>query len=117
MGQKESEELFRQWLSKGQFTKDGVVYEAGVNNDTAIRAMVPDNYKMVGRVCFLSSELTLTNADLNDDYHEGFTIGNGKTLYWMLIWHGSGHCTVYSKEGVKPRWIEGDTEITVHFKK
>lgn len=117
MEQKESEQLFDQWMRKSKFTKDGITYTPGINDEPAIRAMIPDNHKMVGKVCFLSSNLTLTNADLDPHYHEGFTIGKGKALYWMLIWHKSGHCTVFSREGTKARWIDGDTEITVHFKK
>lgn len=116
MKQAESEKLFEQWLLKGKFVKNGFTYTAGINTDSAIKALIPDDYKMTGFIYELPSKLTLSNADLDDDYHEGFTIGKGKTLYWMLIWHKSGHCTVFSREGVKPRWINGDTIITVHFK-
>lgn len=82
---------------------------------------IPESKKVTGKICFISSELTLTNCDLDENIHEGFTIGKGKTLYWMMIWHKSGHVTVYSKNGngslsLPRRWISGDTEITVHFK-
>jgi hypothetical protein len=116
MTQEDSEKLFDQWLRKGRFIKSGISYVNGINNDSAIRAMIPSDKKMVGKVCNLPSELTLTNADLDDDYHEGFTIGKGKTFYWLLIWHKSGHCTVYSKNKASPRYISGDSLITVHFK-
>lgn len=60
---------------------------------------------------------TGTNADLDSDIHDGFTIGKGKTMYWMMIWHQSGHVTVFNRDGEgKRRWISGDTEITIHFK-
>ena len=114
--QVEAEILFNQWLLNGKFLKNGLTYKVGVNNNSAIKAMIPDDKKMIGKVCYLSSNLTLTNADLDYDFHEGFTIGKGKTLYWMLIWHKSGHCTVYSKKNVSPRYISGDSIITVHFK-
>lgn len=55
------------------------------------------------------------NKDLEFGVHKGFTIGNGKTLYWMMIWHSSGNVTVYTAKGERPRWISGDTEITIHF--
>jgi hypothetical protein len=79
--------------------------------------VIPVNKKMTGKICFLSSELTLTNADLDADIHEGFTIGKGKTFYWMMIWHSSGNVTVFNRDGeLRRRWISGDTEVTVHFK-
>lgn len=116
MKQSESERLFQQWLTKGTFVKNGFTYSVGINENSAVKAMIPDNKKMVGLVCFLSSQLTLTNADLDADFHEGFTIGKGKTLYWMILWHKSGHCTVYSRDKASPRYISGDSTITVHFK-
>jgi hypothetical protein len=76
---------------------------------------IPESKKTTGKICFIG-DLTGTNADLDDDIHEGFTIGKGKTLYWMMIWHKSGHVTVYSKDNATPRWISGDTIITIHFK-
>ena len=80
---------------------------------------IPDSKKVTGKICFIG-DLTLTNCDLDSDIHEGFTIGKGKTMYWMMIWHKSGHVTVFNRDGtnliLKKRWISGDTEITVHFK-
>ena len=81
---------------------------------------IPDSKKVTGKICFIG-ELTLTNCDLDHRIHEGFTIGKGKRMYWMMLWHGSGNVTVFSKDGkgdtVLPRrWLSGDTEITVHFK-
>jgi len=81
---------------------------------------IPKSKKVSGKICFISSDLTLINADLDSDIHKGFTIGNGRQLYWMMIWHSSGNVTVYSinedYSQPKRRWISGDTEITVHFK-
>lgn len=81
---------------------------------------IPLSKKRTGKICFIADELTGTNADLDDDIHEGFTIGKGKTIYWYMIWHSSGNVTVYNKHSdsiyLKRRWISGDTEITVHFK-
>ena len=57
----------------------------------------------------------IDNQDLQFGVHKGFTIGKGKTLYWMMIWHSTGNVTVYSADGERPRWISGDTEITIHF--
>lgn len=65
------------------------------------------------KICHIGDN-TGTNADLNTDIHKGFTIGNGKKLYWEMIWHGSGHVTVFCNDS--KRWISGDTLITVHFK-
>jgi hypothetical protein len=78
---------------------------------------MPESKTTTGKICFISSKLTLTNCDLDSDIHKGFTIGKGKKLYWYLIWHPSGNVTVYPADGkMYGRWISGDTEITVHFK-
>jgi hypothetical protein len=58
-------------------------------------------------------------SDMDSDVHKGFTIGKGKRLYWMMIWHNSGHVTVFTADGgenMKRRWISGDTIITIHWK-
>ncbi len=77
---------------------------------------IPESKKVTGKICFIG-DLTLTNSDLNYHIHKGFTIGKGKQMYWMMIWHSkSGHVTVFTKESpIRRRWISGDTEITVHF--
>ncbi len=54
-------------------------------------------------------------SDLNSDIHKGFTIGKGKTLYWMMIWHSSGNVTVVNLKATYKKWISGDTEITIHW--
>lgn len=80
-------------------------------------APVPESKKMIGKICFIS-DLTLTRFDLDNAIHKGFTIGKGKQLYWEMVWHSSGHVTVYSQNPNTRtgRWIDGDTEITVHFR-
>ncbi len=55
-------------------------------------------------------------SDLDANIHKGFTIGKGRTLYWMMIWHKSGHVTVVNAEATYKRWLPGDTEITIHWK-
>lgn len=55
-------------------------------------------------------------SDMDADIHKGFTIGKGRTLYFMMIWHKSGHVTVFNKKASYGRWIAGDTEITIHWK-
>jgi hypothetical protein len=115
--QKEAELLFEEWQRKGQFKYRGSLYKVGINDHSALQAMVPENLKMTGAVCRVPSQLTLTNQDMDSSIHDGFTIGRGKTFYWMMTWHKSGHATVYPKEGDKSgRWINGDTNVTVHFK-
>lgn len=116
--QEQSEKYFNDWLMNGRFTKNGLTYKRGVNDDTAIKALIPSDLKMIGKICHISSELTLTNTDLDENYHKGFTVGNGKTFYWMMLWHKSGHVTVFTKSGdfLSSRWLNGDTIITVHFK-
>jgi hypothetical protein len=76
---------------------------------------VPDTKKVTGKICFITN-LTLTNCDLDSDIHKGFTIGKGKTMYWMMIWHSSGNVTAYSIDTLGKRYLSGDAEITVHFK-
>lgn len=38
---------------------------------------IPDNKKVTGKICTIT-DLTLINADLDDNIHEGFTVGKGK---------------------------------------
>lgn len=82
--------------------------------------VAPESKQTKGKICFIG-DLTLTNRDLEEEIHKGFTIGKGKKLYWMMIFHSTGYgVSVYSIEGKnaqpKRRWIHCDTEITVHFK-
>ena len=82
---------------------------------------IPESKKVTCKICFLGDNTGFEYpSDLDDRYHEGFTIGNGWQMYWMMIWHSkSGHVTVFSSGGEgqpKRRWIPGDTEITIHFK-
>lgn len=63
----------------------------------------------------------LETDDLDSTVHEGFTIGKGKTMYWYIIWHRTGHCTVArnANDGTLrliKRYIPGDSEITIHWK-
>jgi len=67
------------------------------------------------KICFYGDN-TGTNGDLDYDIHKGFTIGKGKQLYCELIWSKNGNVRVYPLSGKSPRWIKGDTEITIHFK-
>ncbi len=61
------------------------------------------------------------NRDLDSNIHRGFyLIGKdgkpGKTMYFMMIWHSSGHCTIYHVAGDRPgRWVNGDSKIQIHF--
>lgn len=58
------------------------------------------------------------NEDLDARIHEGFTVGRGKVMYFLMIWHSSGACTVYPTEQYinSPRYLRGDEMITIHFK-
>lgn len=116
MTQAESEKLFDRWLRKSEFVHNGMTYKVGINDVSALKVMIPDDKKMTGQICFLPSELTLTNRDLDSNFHKGFTVGKGKTFYWLMIWHSSGNVTVYPRDdGKRGRWISGDTIVTVHF--
>jgi hypothetical protein len=68
------------------------------------------------QLCFLQEHTD--NKDLDGNVHEGFTIGKGKALYFLYVWHQSGNASVYSvKEGVHSgRYVKGDVDITIHFK-
>jgi hypothetical protein len=79
------------------------------------KSPVPETKMVTGKICFIG-DLTLTGGDLNSQIHNGFTIGKGKKIYWEMIWHSSGHVTVFSLTNKHGRWIDGDSEITVHFK-
>lgn len=79
---------------------------------------IPASKMRTGKICYIT-DLTGTNSDLDSDIHKGFTIGKGKTLYWYMVWHGSGNVTVYRQadgEGLVKRYLSGDQEITIHFK-
>lgn len=80
-----------------------------------LTAEIPIDKKVTGQICNIG-DLTLTRMDLDPNMHKGFTIGKGKTMYFEMIWHGSGHVTVYNQKSKYGRWIDGGTEITVHFK-
>ena len=55
--------------------------------------------------------------DLHPSLHEGFTIGNGKTMYWYIVWTKNGNATVYKPEAnPNGRFVEGNTIITIHYK-
>jgi len=76
---------------------------------------IPESKKTKCKICFITDNTG--TGDMDSDYHKGFTIGDkGKTLYWEMIWHSSGHVTVFSGLGKSGRWISGDTEITIHWK-
>lgn len=83
---------------------------------------VPDNKKTVCPISHYSDntgyehEGMVYPSDLDSDIHEGITIGNGNKMYWMMIWHESGHVTLFSADKASPQWIDGDTEVTIHFK-
>lgn len=77
--------------------------------------------KVTCRICDIADNTQCSEfgnpSDLDDDFHEGFTIGNGNKLYWMMVWHKSGNVTVYPIEDTGgARWLPGDQEITIHFK-
>lgn len=79
---------------------------------------IPIDKKTTCKICYITDNTG--TGDLDNEYHKGFTIGRGKQLYWMMIWHGSGHVTVFTagEDGKQPRarWINGDTLITIHWK-
>lgn len=92
---------------------------------------IPDDKKWTGPICYYSAftGYGYTNSrgkdvkipsDLDDEVHNGFTIGRGKVMYWMMLWHKSGHVSVFSigrtNDEIKRRWLDGSTEITIHFK-
>lgn len=55
--------------------------------------------------------------DLDPDWAEGFTVGNGKVMYWYFIWHSTGNATVYTPEtNMRKRYIKGDQIINIYFK-
>lgn len=76
---------------------------------------IPSDFKVTCKICHLQDYTG--NKDLDPDFHKGFTIGKGKQLYFMFIWHGTGNVTVYPAQGgLSGRWIPGDTLITIHYK-
>lgn len=76
---------------------------------------IPESKKTTGQICDIT-DLTGINSGMDSYIHKGFTVGKGKTLYWYIIWHPSGNCTVCNPDDMKPRWLPGNTIITVHFK-
>ncbi len=66
------------------------------------------------KLCFLQDHTD--HRDLDSSVHEGFTIGNGKAMYFMYTWHKSGNASVFPINGNGRRYVRGDVEITIHFK-
>lgn len=57
-------------------------------------------------------------SDLDSQIHEGFTIGErGRVMYWETLFTSNGHVRVFKGVGDSGRWLDGDTEIYIHFKK
>lgn len=55
--------------------------------------------------------------DMDSDFHKGFTVGNGKKLYWEIIYTTGGHARVFrASDGMVGRWVHGSSKITIHFK-
>jgi hypothetical protein len=84
--------------------------------------MKPDSGKVTIPICYMGDYTgcniadTFYPADLTCGIHKGITIGNGKTLYWMMVWHGkSGNVTVYNNKASYGRYISGDQLITIHW--
>ncbi len=79
---------------------------------------VPEGKKVTCQICHMGDFTgTYYPSDLDDNYHHGFTIGKGKKLYWLMIWHPSGHVTVIPRYPPHyRRWMDGGTQITIHFK-
>jgi hypothetical protein len=82
----------------------------------------PPSGKVTLPICFMSDFTGRKIGDrrypddLEYNVHHGFTVGQGKTMYWMMIWHNSGHVTVFNKETPARRYMDGGTIITIHFK-
>lgn len=89
----------------------------GLKEIEGTEKQIPDCSGELKITCGISGYQDYTgNRDLDNEFHEGFTIGNGKQLYWMMLWHKTGHVTVYNKTATSGRWISGDSRITIHFK-
>lgn len=57
------------------------------------------------------------NADLVPEKHLGFTVGRGKVMYFLMIWHSSGNVTVFPVDDKKhyPRFLTGLETIHIHL--
>ena len=67
-----------------------------------------------------SHQQFIDNKDLDSNLHIGFKLiqpnGNeGRQMYWSIIWHSSGHATIYSLD-YKRRWVNGDSMIVIYCK-
>lgn len=106
--------IFR-WVRDGQFHHKGLLYKKGVNANSAWNLL---NNLMRGKtitVPISGYQDYIGGHDLDRDIHKGFTIApHGKAMYFMMIWHKSGHVTVYGNEGGS-RYIDGDSIITIHW--
>ncbi len=50
---------------------------------------------------------------------EGFSVENGKRLYWWIVWnknHNAKVCHHHSGKPLVARNVKGDVEVTIHFK-
>jgi uncharacterized membrane protein YhaH (DUF805 family) len=73
-------------------------------------------------VCPLCSHQDfINNQDLDSDFHLGFKLispkgKEGRQMYWCIIWHSSGHATIYSIDKMNRRWVNGDSMIVIYCK-
>jgi hypothetical protein len=63
----------------------------------------------------------IDNKDLDGDLHLGFKLispkgKEGRQMYWSIIWHQSGHATIYSLDFTARRWVNGDSIIAIYCK-
>lgn len=114
-------ELLEQWVKNGKFTHKGLTYRRGINEISG-QQLIQELMKGQTMIVPLSGYQDYTgNRDLDSNYHVGFKLVNngkpGRQIYWLMTWHGSGHCTIYASTGDTPgRWVNGDSMIQIIWK-
>ncbi len=116
---KTPQELLIDWTLKGKFTYNGITYTKDYKtyeSETAGTKILRELMKGQTLTVPLAGYQDYTeNRDLNSEYHIGFTLKNGRTMYWYMIWHNSGNCTI-ANDNASKRWVDGNSEITIHWK-
>jgi hypothetical protein len=108
--------IAKSWIHEGKFNYEGVPYVRGINTHLAN--------------IVLREIMTMPISDLAQNFHDlmatdlgqpgtpakGFTIGNGKVLFWYITHQTkNGKYKCLSSNTLKVNYVDYDRMITIHY--